>query len=249
MIDGATSDESWDDHDSTIQGEVNQYRTRLLWAADWLLFKAQVWTESWAASPSWKTRPMQIGNPGDPAYATIKHQREHSDLIMSEALKKDIKANRPINDPIFNVQVGMAYAYTKVAIFGSVVTDPMVREYTVQPDDVRSLDLLEWTTYGHIALVDDVDGVTAGKLRLDISQCSGFEGGLNGPMSNSGVSLSQAFERDGTPKPGVFIIDGSLPVKGELEVRRMPGLQYASPRYPYAPPEPLSAAVGVYRRA
>jgi len=106
MIDGAPDDESWDKYDSTIQGEVNQYRARLLWMADWVLFKAQVWTESGAASPAWKTRPMQIGNRGDPAYATIKHQREHSDLIMSEALKKDIEANRSINDPFFNIQVG-----------------------------------------------------------------------------------------------------------------------------------------------
>jgi hypothetical protein len=135
MIDGAPNDDRWDEYDTTIQGEVNQYRTRLLWLADWLLFKAQVWTESGAASPSWKTRPMQIGNPGDPAYATIKHQKEHSDLIMSETLKTDIKNNRSINDPIFNIQVAMAYAYTKVAIFGSVVTDPTVREYTVQSGD------------------------------------------------------------------------------------------------------------------
>lgn len=109
-------------------------------------------------------------------------------------------------------------------------------------EDVRSLDLLEWVTYGHIALVDDVEGVANGKLKLDISQCSGFPGsGLKGPMSNRGVFLSKAEEQDGDTHTR-FTISGLVPVGSDLQVRRMPGLQYASPRYPYAPPEPHPAA-------
>jgi len=110
-------------------------------------------------------------------------------------------------------------------------------------EDVRSLDLLEWTTYGHIALVDDVEGVFNGKLKLDISQCSGFKGekALKGPMANRGVFLSEAVKQ-GKDGHTWFTLSGTLPVQGELQVRRMPSLQYASPRYPYTPPEPHPAA-------
>ncbi|MFL5084895.1 MAG: hypothetical protein ACJ8FP_08755, partial [Xanthobacteraceae bacterium] len=85
-------------------------------------------------------------------------------------------------------------------------------------------------------------GVTNGILKLDISQCSGFTGGLQGAMSNRGVLLSPA------TKQGEFTISGKVPVPGNVEVRRMPGLQYASPRYPYTPPEPHPAG-SEYRRA
>jgi hypothetical protein len=101
-------------------------------------------------------------------------------------------------------------------------------------DDVRPLDLLEWTTVGHVALVDDVEGVSNGRLKLDVSQCSGL-GDLKGPMSNGGVFLAKAVEQGGDNHTW-FTISGIVPVGGELQVRRMPGLQYASPRYPYTPP-------------
>ena len=115
-------------------------------------------------------------------------------------------------------------------------------------EDVRSLDLLEWTTYGHIALVDDVDGVNKGQLKLDISQCSGFpDPGLKGPMSNRGVFLSEAVFQ-GPDNHTRFTLSGLAPVLGDLQVRRMPGLEYTSPRYPYTPPEPRRASTNAYRR-
>jgi hypothetical protein len=109
MIDGALTEKAWDDYDDAIKAEVRDYKARFGFSTDWKLFKAQIWTESGAPSHAWKTRPMQIGNPGDPGWATIKNQREHSDIISSDSLKKDLKNNRDINDPKFNIQVGMAY--------------------------------------------------------------------------------------------------------------------------------------------
>ncbi|WP_342362489.1 hypothetical protein [Terrarubrum flagellatum] len=95
-------------------------------------------------------------------------------------------------------------------------------------EDVRSLDLLEWVNFGHIALVDDVFGVIGGQLKLNVSQCSGFKDGPKGPMSNNGLMLIDQGD-------GLFKTVGAWPVDGTLNVRRMPDLQYGSPRYPCTP--------------
>jgi LysM repeat protein len=136
MIDGALTEKAWDDYDDAIKAEVRDYKARFGFSTDWKLFKAQIWTESGAPSHAWKTRPMQIGNPGDPGWATIKNQREHSDIISSDSLKKDLKNNRDINDPKFNIQVGMAYVYTKCVTFGTSVSNPTVLQYEVKAGDV-----------------------------------------------------------------------------------------------------------------
>ena len=110
-------------------------------------------------------------------------------------------------------------------------------------EDIRPLDLLEWSTYGHVALVDDVYGMTGGDLKLDISQCSGFESGLKGPMSNAGALLSVS-----DAATGLFTLSGPVPVGGTLNVRRMPSLQYASPRYVNTPIEGRAASTSANRR-
>lgn len=99
--------------------------------------------------------------------------------------------------------------------------------------DVRPLDLLEWTKVGHIALVDKVWGMEDGKLQIDISQCSGFPkeaGGFNGPMSNYGVELTPDGALAGQ---ACFQISGTVPVSGQLQIRRMPTLVYQAPEARY----------------
>lgn len=63
-------------------------------------------------------------------------------------------------------------------------------------------------------------------------------------MPNRGVFLSRAEEKfqEGDPHTR-FTISGIVPVGSNLQVRRMPGLQYASPRYHYTPPEPHPASM------
>ena len=137
-IDLALKNPHWDDYDSTIQTEVSSYATRFRLNADWHIFKAQVWTETGAAKPAWKTRPMQVGNAGDPAYATLKAGAENSSLIMSTQIKQDLARGRHIDDGNFNIQLGMAYAYTKLSTFASVVIDQRKLTYEVKAGD--SLD-------------------------------------------------------------------------------------------------------------
>ncbi|MGZ3458545.1 MAG: LysM peptidoglycan-binding domain-containing protein [Archangium sp.] len=141
--DGLTN-AAWDAYDTTIKLEVSDYNTRLSGTpgykkADWQLLKAMLWIESGGPkSKSWRTRPLQIGNPGDPGYAILKGGTEGSSLIMSARMKNDIiKGN--INEPNLNVRAAIAYLFTRMAKYEtkSVLdpTDPKPFTYKVVSGD------------------------------------------------------------------------------------------------------------------
>lgn len=129
-VDLAKDDPGWDAHDATIKVQITAYQARLsqvpgftspnLW-----LFKALLWTESGGPSnASWTTRPLQIGNAGDPAYDVLKDAKEGSHLIMDAALQSDLKAGN-INIPDVNIRAGMAYLYTRLGKYAiKSVRDP-----------------------------------------------------------------------------------------------------------------------------
>lgn len=136
-------DPAWDEYDTLIQQETAAYNERLAQTPgfaplDWKLFKAMVWVESGGAkNPAWKQRAMQIGNPGDPGYATLKKRAEGSDLIMSDELHKAIL--KDINDPNTNIKAGMAYLLTRLLQTDiASVADPddkEAHEYTAAKGD------------------------------------------------------------------------------------------------------------------
>lgn len=136
-IDAALSDSAWDDYDEVIKKEVTDYNKRFATTIDWKILKAQLWTESGGPnSGAWTTRPMQIGNTGDKAWGVMKAHKEHSNLICSAALTKEIDDGKSsINDPKFNVRVGIAYVLTRVADYGTKITDPKEKEYVVKSGD------------------------------------------------------------------------------------------------------------------
>ncbi len=117
-MDAAKGNPALGAYDATIKGELDAYATRLsatpgFPALDPKIFKAVAVVESGGpGNPSWSTRPMQIGNVGDPAYGVIKRQQEGSSIIMDQQLKNDI-ATKSINDPTLNVRAGIAYILTK----------------------------------------------------------------------------------------------------------------------------------------
>ena len=143
MDDGVTN-KAWDKYDPTIRTEVADYNKRLasspgFVAFDWLKLKAVLWVESGGPSSSaWTTRPMQIGNAGDPGYAVLKGGKEAAPLVMSPALKEDIRTGS-ISTPDLNVRAGIAYAVTRLAKtdIKSVddPTDAKIYEYTVVSGD------------------------------------------------------------------------------------------------------------------
>lgn len=136
-------DAVWDKYDDTIKTEVTSYKTRFIKTSiptvNWLYLKAMLWTESGGPSnKAWETRPMQIGNPGDPGLKTLKDGAEGSNIIMEKSLHQAIKSN-PINEPVINIKAGIAYLYTRMAIseIKSVkdTRDKRIYEYTVVGGD------------------------------------------------------------------------------------------------------------------
>ena len=143
-VDDGLTNAAWDVYDTTIQLEVADYNSRHSGTpgykqVNWLLIKAMLWAESGGPkSKAWKTRPMQIGNTGDPGYATVKNGAEGSSVVMPPKLKGELPTGN-INEPHFNIRVAIAYLFTRMAKVGtqSVVdsTDPKVFPYKVVKGD------------------------------------------------------------------------------------------------------------------
>lgn len=138
----AIKDNRWDFYDTTLTTEVAAYETKfsaLSNKVNWRLLQAMLWTESGGPdNPAWKTRPLQIGNAGDPAYSVLKSAGEGSDLIMSQTLANAIKT-QSIDDPTLNIQAGIAYLYTRLATSAIIsvrdLKDPKVYSYVVVAGD------------------------------------------------------------------------------------------------------------------
>ena len=77
----AVGNAQWNAWDCEIQLAVNEYNRHLAGTAgyvplDWQLIKAMLWVETGADNAEWKTKPMQIGVPGDPGLASFLSDKE-----------------------------------------------------------------------------------------------------------------------------------------------------------------------------
>lgn len=126
-VNDGLSNKAWDDYDALIkaelgacgpsQGTPTTYNPRFKICIDGKFIKAMLWVESGGPkNTAWKSRPFQIGNPGDSAYRVLKAGSEGSKLIMSAALFSDIKTKK-IDEPTLNVRAGIAYLLTRMAKF------------------------------------------------------------------------------------------------------------------------------------
>jgi hypothetical protein len=160
-IDQAKSDPRWHAYDPEIMLAVSEFNRHLSgmkghFPLDWQLIKAMIWTESGGPdSRAWNSRPMQIGNPGDPGLAALLSGKEGGEIIMPPGLKSRLNtANADM--PAFNIRAGIAYLLMRSASYGFVEVldnaDPRVYEYKVQVGD--SLDRIART-----------QGTTIGVLR------------------------------------------------------------------------------------
>lgn len=169
-INQGINDSKWDKYDNLIKTEVDAYAlkfTALSSKVNWLLIKAMLWTESGGPSNrAWNTRPLQIGNIGDPAYDVLKSGSEGSELIMSDALKRSIVSGS-IDDPEVNIKAGIAYLYTRMAITNIIsvrdLKDSKEYEYTVVAGD--SLDKISKKVNTTISELRRLNPKSAGIIR------------------------------------------------------------------------------------
>ncbi|BAP56762.1 peptidoglycan-binding lysin domain protein [Thioploca ingrica] len=139
------TDGRWDEYDDLIKKEVDTYNNRLVTTPNfarinWLYIKAILWTESGGPdNPSWKTQPMQIGNPGDPAYRVLQQGKEGANKIMDSNLPNQLTN---INDPKINIKASIAYLFTRMAKLKneSILDD---RDQNIYQYEVKRGDTLE----------------------------------------------------------------------------------------------------------
>ncbi|WP_256330093.1 LysM peptidoglycan-binding domain-containing protein [Variovorax sp. YR216] len=80
---------------------------------DWKLVKAMAWTETGAARPQWATKPLQIGNAGDPGLQVMLRREEGSDLIVPPTMH--VSFISAASNPRANIEAGVGYLLTKLA--------------------------------------------------------------------------------------------------------------------------------------
>jgi hypothetical protein len=142
-VDDGIANTAWDAYDELLRREIADYNLRLPAISqgyvhvDWKIAKAMLWVESGGpSSRAWTGRVLQIGNPGDPAYKIIQERREGSELIVSDALKRDLGGK--IDAPALNIRFALAYLFTRMAMLAfRSIEDPQARtqEYTVVAGD------------------------------------------------------------------------------------------------------------------
>jgi LysM repeat protein len=145
-VDRSKTDAQWNEYDADIKTAVGEFNVHLgkttgYVALDWHLIKAMVWTESGPYAPEWKTRPMQIGNAGDPGLAALLGGKEGGELIMPPALTISL-TTATASTPGMNIRAGIGYLLMRSTNYAFQdtpdVADTKFYEYTVKPGD--SLD-------------------------------------------------------------------------------------------------------------
>lgn len=143
-------DTRWDQYDATIRAVVAEFNSRLgkksryvekpMPRLEWKWVKAIIWVESGGPdNPSWKSRPMQIGNPGDKGLGVLQRGEEASSIVMDAKLKASLAQ---INAPTVNIKAGTAYLLNRLSLsdIKSIRSDAdkAQYEYTVISGDTLS---------------------------------------------------------------------------------------------------------------
>jgi LysM repeat protein len=141
----AKTDKRWSEYDSEITTALSEFATHLAGisttygAPKASLIKAMIWTESGGPdAAAWKTRPMQIGNSGDPGFSALTGGKEGGELILPAALKTKLNATS-VNTPAMNIRAGIGYLVMRAASYETVSVldkkDVKKYEYTVKSGD------------------------------------------------------------------------------------------------------------------
>ncbi len=142
----AVDDPKWGFWDCETQVAVGEYNKHLaatpgFVALDWQLVKSMLWTETGANSPQWRTKPLQIGVPGDPGLSSLLGGKEGGELILLPEWQSRLTANAVKTIPEYNLRAGIGYLLMRLSNseYRTVVADgATITKVTVKSGD--SLD-------------------------------------------------------------------------------------------------------------
>ncbi|XYJ12059.1 LysM peptidoglycan-binding domain-containing protein [Telluria sp. B2] len=143
-LDKAVRDKRWSAYDCEITVTVDEFNRHLLRtpgfkALDWKLIKAMLWTETGAAIPEWKTKPMQIGVAGDPGLKALLSRTEGGELILPPTWQARLSFGSVTTIPSHNIRAGVAYLLMRMAYFEHrtvlAADAPTIEEVKVSPGD------------------------------------------------------------------------------------------------------------------
>jgi hypothetical protein len=159
-IDTADKNPAWHGYDATIKSTVDKYNAHLksapgFTALDWRLIKAMLWTESGGPTgPAWATRPMQIGNKGDPGLGALLGGKEGGELIMPSDIASGLTEKNASAEPIKNIQAGVGYLLMRAASFRYddvwSSSAPVVDYKVAAGDTLERIANRTGTTVGHL---------------------------------------------------------------------------------------------------
>ena len=140
-------DKRWSRWDDTIKSDVAKYNRFFskypgFTPLDWRWVKAMIWgpeVHTGPDDPKWWTRPMQIGNLGDPALKVVKRGEEGSALFMDDELRKQLNTKPVVGE--LNVRAGIVYLYTRLIKSWkdvSVIGNQAQKTYTLRPGETLS---------------------------------------------------------------------------------------------------------------
>jgi hypothetical protein len=128
-----------------VHREVTDYNARLGIVIDERLILAMLWVESGGpTNAAWNGRVMQIGNPGDPGFTALRNREGAAELVVRADLLTRIGQSNTAatNEPSFNIQCGIAYLVTRMAISDiASIPDPQdtnLHTHTVQSGENAS---------------------------------------------------------------------------------------------------------------
>ena len=143
-LNNAVADPAWSAYDCEIGMAVGEFNRHLAGTPgyrqlDWQLIKAMLWTETGAASPEWKTKPMQIGVPGDPGLRSLLFGAEGGELILPPIWQRRLTVGTVRAIPAHNIRCGIGYLLMRLANFEHKSTlSPDVKsihQVTIKPGD------------------------------------------------------------------------------------------------------------------
>lgn len=133
----------WDCETQVAVGEYNKFLgdTPGYATLDWQLIKSMLWTETGANSPQWKTKPLQIGAPGDPGLSSLLGGRDGGELILLPEWKKRLTSHAVKTIPEYNLRAGIGYLLLRLSNseYRTVVADGFsIGSVTVKAGDSLS---------------------------------------------------------------------------------------------------------------